>query len=262
MPFLIKSKKLVINQNSIRRQIGNYYSEDRYYTLLNKYMDSNLSKKSKTLGFIIKYLFKSSNFKHDPEIANGKSKDVLLLDLFCYLCMIGFIAMIIAVVGLSLSSMPTTISGIAAFGKGFIESISSNIVMLVFAVFFLIVTIMWLVMFFRIRKKNKKLSLKDYVLKKLETALKFRFLIKTSSKAKNTISKNNKPVEFYCISKFESQGAAANRWLNIQVINLLASIFDDFDLVFIFDDLSDDEFNELNPIIKFDFKKIDFVKIT
>ena len=253
MPFLIKSKKLVINQNSIKRQIGNYYSEDRYYTLLNRYIDSNLSKKSKILGFIIKYLFKSSNFKHDPEIANGKSKWVILLDLFCYLCMIGFVAMIIAVVGLSLSNMPTTISGIAAFGKGFIESISSNIVMLTFAILFLIVTIIWLIMFFKIRKKNKKMSLKDYVLKKLEITLKLRFLIKTSSKAKNSMRKNNKPIEFYCVSKFEGQGAATNRWLNIQVINLLASIFDE---------LTDDEFNELYPIIKFDFKKIDFIKIS
>lgn len=270
MPYLIKSK--LIDPKDINKDestsIGNFYSGDRFYTILNEYIDANLTRKSRTLAFIIKFLFKSSNYKHDSSIANGRSIWITLLDVFCVLCLIGFFAMIISVIGVSAAGISAVlqeagnsgIGGIAAFGQSFINSLSANIPMLVFAVIFLVIGIAWLIMFFKIRKKNYPLSLKDYVTKKINFILKWRFLIKATSKATSTVIKK-KDIKVYELDMFEQQGGSTDRWLNLQTINLLSSIFVDFNLVFKFQVLSDEEYAEMKKFIDYDFKRIEILKL-
>ncbi len=267
MEVFIKNKNVKLTKKEMSEtKIGNFYSSDRYYTLLNEYIDSNLKRKSRILYIIIKYLFKSSNYKHETEIANGKTLWITLVDIFCVLSFITFVILLIVTLGFSLVKSLTSIKGIAnelqnlfSFAQGGQASI-----MIIIAIILGIIGIAWLIMYFKIRKKNAKLSLVDYVTKKIDTCLKLRFLIKSSDKivstAKTTINKKGKnEYKVYCLDNFEQQGAASARWLNIQVINLLSSIFTDFNLVFRFINISDDEYKELQKIVDYDFKNIDLV---
>lgn len=276
MSYLVKSRNLHFSSkdNVNVQSIGNYYSGDRFYTLLNEYIDVNLKRKSKTISFFIKYIFSSSNYKHDPSIANGKSIGIKLLDWFCYLCIIGFLIMFATVIGGTFADakkLSESLSGagftsvISNFGQAFVDGIGKNITMLVFGVIFLVVSIWWMVMYFRFRKKNSKLTLKDYVIKKMEFCLKSRFILKivnSSKKAAKKIKKNNNnEMKIFYLEKFESQGGPTDRWLNLQMINLIASIFNDFNIIFKFDNLTDDEYIEFKNIFSHDFKMIDIIKI-
>ena len=260
MEVFVKSKNIKITKKELKSEgIGNFYSGDRYYTLLNEYIDTNLKHKSKTLHFIITYLFRSGNYKHNPSIANGRSIWPVLLDIFCVFSFITFIALLFATFGVAIFQSIKNISGITNVIKDIFVN-NGGAPMLVLAVIFGVIGIMWLIMFFKIRKKNAKLSLKDYVLKKVDTILKFRWLIKSKDKAKNTIKVKNKDREIFCVENFESQGGAGDRWLNVQLINLLISIFPDFNLIFRFNNLSDAEYEELAKIADYDFKNIELLK--
>lgn len=257
MNAIVKSKNIKISTKyDLEKSIGNYYSEDRFYTLINQYIDMNLSKKSRTLSFIVKYLYKSKNYKHDSSIANGRDVLSFLLDMFCIFSFIVFIALIFATFGVTIfSTIKPDISGVTEILQQIFFK-NGGAPMLILAIIFGIIGISWLVMYFQIRKKNEKLSLKDYVLKKVGTILKLRWLIKSKDKINNQISKKNKTQIFF-IDNFELQGSASARWINLQLINLLISIFDDFNLIFKFNNISEDEFNELKKIINVDFKNLE-----
>ncbi len=281
MAYIIKSTLIDLNAKEAKKikqsskNLGNYYSGDRFYTLLNEYIDNNLKRKNKLLAFIIRWLFKSGNYKHDPQIANGKSWGCILLDAFCVLCFIAFIALIIVTMGTSIikAAIGDGSGGATSFidklGKVLGDMFStagdasgSGLYMIIAALICGVIGIAWMIMFFKIRKKNAALSLKDYVIKKLNTTLKWRWLIKLADKSAKTIKiKKSKELEVFCLNKFEGQGGAGDRWLNIQMINVLASIFDDLDLMFKFDSLTDDEYKELKEIMDYDFKRVDIIKI-
>lgn len=275
MEVFVKSKNIKLTKKELKSEgIGNFYSGDRFYTLLNEYIDTNLKHKSMILYVIITYLFRSSNYKHDPSIANGRAFWPLLIDIFCVLSFITFICLIIATMGTAIIQ--------AAIGDGtggatsFIDKLGevlksmfttaqgssgSGLYMIICAIIFGIIGIGWMIMFFKIRKKNAALSLVDYVTKKVNTILKLRWLLRTKDKAISTVSsKEKKSRQIFCINKFEDQGGAGNRWLNIQLVNLLISIFPDFNLVFRFDNLADAELLELQEVTTYDFKNVELLK--
>ncbi len=274
MSYIVKSKKIVTNikAKDINKEncIGNFYSGDRYYTLLNEYIDSNLTRKSKILACIIKFLFKSSNYKHDTSISNGRSIWVTLFDLMCVLFFIVGIILILVSVGAPLiQSLLDFFSKKAGAAGSFIDSLknaftanaAASIAMLVIGLITLIIGIFWMICFFRIRKKNKPLSLVAYVEKKISFILKLRWMIKAKGKTIDKAIKSNKEYKLCFINLFEQQGGSGPRWLNIQLINLLVSIFDDFSLLFVFKELSDTEVDELKDIFEHDFKNIELLKI-
>ena len=93
MNDIIFSKK---SNNKKFINIGNYNSDDRFYSYLNKEIEDNLNKSNKFIKLIIDYLFSSSNYKHDPYLKKKFSISSLLFDLFCILCLIGFVVCLIA----------------------------------------------------------------------------------------------------------------------------------------------------------------------
>lgn len=278
MSYIVKSKsidnKLITPENISKKSIGRFYSNDRYYTLINDYIDKNLVFVSRPLAAVIKYLFRSSNYKHDPQIANGRSLWVLLFDIWCILCIIGFITLLLVLIGMPLiegiiNSSKSGATGIASsIGNAFKDLFSAGNaggpVMVAFLIIFLIFAVLWFVVWFMIRKKNKPLSLQAYVEKKIGFILMFRSIVKTIWKSKKVAGKkiNKMPkVEIVYLENFEAQGGEAPRWLNLQLINLLVSIFEDFSLIFKFDTLTDDEYNFMNKVSTEDFKRIEIIKV-
>lgn len=241
--YIVKSKSLDFNNPKI--SIGQFYSGDRFYTLLNEYIDANLKKRNIFLSWIIQILFKSSNFKHDPGIANGQPLSVKIFDWVCISCLI------------YLALFSVSLTAIIPLFTGKIDSIQTVLLglggaSLVPAIF----ASLWLWVYFTVRKKNKALTLQAFVEKKISFCLKFRFLIKNVE----IPLMNNKNNHIIVMENFEAQGTQAPRWLNIQMINLICSIFPDFNYIFKFDDLKEEEYQILKPIIEFDFKNIDLIE--
>ena len=93
--YIVKSKHIDLSKEANNKySIGKFYSGDRFYTLLNEYIDLNLKKQNIFVAWVINVLFKSSNFKHDPAIANGYPLSVKLFDWFCIACLIAFICLV------------------------------------------------------------------------------------------------------------------------------------------------------------------------
>lgn len=253
--YIIKSKGINLeNKLANKIIIGKFYSGDRFYTLLNEYIDKNLQRKSLLMAFIIKILFKSGNFKHDPGIANGQPWFVKLYDWISIICLILFIFSTLGVLG---TLIPVIVGFVSTkIDQKSLEALLSSLVGLgIPALVFGIPAILWLVIYFSIRKKNKPLTLQAYVEKKISWCLKLRFLIKNTK-----LFHHEDDKDFYILEDFESQGAQGVRWLNIQLINLVCSIFVDFDYIFKFESLTNDELKELEMIFAHDFKKIELVE--
>lgn len=252
--ILVKAKGLDIsNQKAKKITIGNFYSGDRFYTLLNEYLDTNLSRKSRFMAWLIKIMFKSSNFKHDPGIANGQPWSVKLFDFFCVLCLIVFIILTLGVIG---TLIPVIMGFVTSkIDANAMKALQASLIGIgVPAIIVGVPAIFWLVIFFAIRKKNKPLSLQAYVEKKISWCLKLRFLIKNTKKFKE-----EKNQQILVMQNFEAQGAAGPRWLNLQLINLICSIFLNFNYTFLINDLKDEELAELDPIVQYDFRMIELV---
>lgn len=256
--YILKSKKINIYDDLIEKIIiGNFYSNDRFYTLLNEYVDSNLKHKSKLLAFIIKILFSSNNFKHDSSIANdNKDKWVRIFDWFCIICLIIFISLAIGIIG---TAIPLIINVVKkADSTSFNNLIKALMGIGIPGIVFGIPGITWLIIYFAIRNKNKPLTLQAYVEKKVSWCLKLKFLIKN---VKNIQKKDNLKIkQIFLLDKFETQGTSSSRWINIQLINLICSIFNDFNYVFRFNILTDEEVIELKTIIQYDFWMIEIIE--
>ena len=255
--YILKSKKINIYDDLTEKIIiGNFYSNDRFYTLLNEYIDYNLKHKSKLLAFIIKILFSSNNFKHDSSIANNnKDKWIRIFDWFCIICLIIFISLAIGVIG---TAIPLIINVIKkADPTSFNSLIKALMAIGIPGIIFGIPGIIWLIVYFGIRNKNKILSLQAYVEKKISWCLKLKFLIKNIKKIEK--KHNRKTEQIFLLDKCETQ-TTSFRWVNIQLINLICSIFNDFNYVFRFGVLTDEELIELKTIIQYDFWMIEIVE--
>ncbi|MBR2022273.1 MAG: hypothetical protein IJ997_01130 [Mycoplasmataceae bacterium] len=253
----MKSKKINIYDDLTEKIIiGNFYSNDRFYTLLNEYIDYNLKHKSKLLAFIIKILFSSDNFKHDSSIANNnKDKWIRIFDWFCIICLIIFISLAIGVIG---TAIPLIINVIKKADSTSLNSLIKALMAIgIPGIIFGIPGIIWLIVYFGIRNKNKILSLQAYVEKKISWCLKLKFLIKNIKKIEK--KHNRKTEQIFLLDKCETQ-TTSFRWVNIQLINLICSIFKDFNYVFRFSVLTDEELIELKTIIQYDFWMIEIVE--
>ena len=255
--YILKSKKIDIYDDLTEKIIiGNFYSNDRFYTLLNEYIDYNLKHKSKLLAFIIKILFSSDNFKHDSSIANNnKDKWIRIFDWFCIICLIIFISLAIGVIG---TAIPLIINVIKKADSTSLNSLIKALMAIgIPGIIFGIPGIIWLIVYFGIRNKNKILSLQAYVEKKISWCLKLKFLIKNIKKIEK--KHNRKTEQIFLLDKCETQ-TTSFRWVNIQLINLICSIFKDFNYVFRFSVLTDEELIELKTIIQYDFWMIEIVE--
>ena len=255
--YILKSKKINIYDDLTEKIIiGNFYSNDRFYTLLNEYIDYNLKHKSKLLAFIIKILFSSNNFKHDSSIANNnKDKWIRIFDWFCIICLIIFISLAIGVIG---TAIPLIINVIKKADSTSLNSLIKALMAIgIPGIIFGIPGIIWLIVYFGIRNKNKILSLQAYVEKKISWCLKLKFLIKNIKKIEK--KHNRKTEQIFLLDKCETQ-TTSFRWVNIQLINLICSIFKDFNYVFRFSVLTDEELIELKTIIQYDFWMIEIVE--
>lgn len=255
--YILKSKKINIYDDLTEKIIiGNFYSNDRFYTLLNEYIDYNLKHKSKLLAFIIKILFSSNNFKHDSSIANNnKDKWIRIFDWFCIICLIIFISLAIGVIG---TAIPLIINVIKKADSTSLNSLIKALMAIgIPGIIFGIPGIIWLIVYFGIRNKNKILSLQAYVEKKISWCLKLKFLIKNIKKIEK--KHNRKTEQIFLLDKCETQ-TTSFRWVNIQLINLICSIFNDFNYVFRFGVLTDEELIELKTIIQYDFWMIEIVE--
>lgn len=255
--YILKSKKINIYDDLTEKIIiGNFYSNDRFYTLLNEYIDYNLKHKSKLLAFIIKILFSSNNFKHDSSIANNnKDKWIRIFDWFCIICLIIFISLAIGVIG---TAIPLIINVIKKADSTSLNSLIKTLMAIgIPGIIFGIPGIIWLIVYFGIRNKNKILSLQAYVEKKISWCLKLKFLIKNIKKIEK--KHNRKTEQIFLLDKCETQ-TTSFRWVNIQLINLICSIFNDFNYVFRFSVLTDEELIELKTIIQYDFWMIEIIE--
>lgn len=247
--YIVKSKHIDLSKEANNKySIGKFYSGDRFYTLLNEYIDLNLKKQNIFVAWVINVLFKSSNFKHDPAIANGYPLSVKLFDWFCIACLIAFICLIAT----------TPLMGVIfqlVQGKGFDLALGAILGSSIPAIITGIPAIFWLWIYFAIRKKNQPLTLQAFVEKKISYCLKLRFLIKNIEI--KIPSKGGQ--EIVILENFEAQGTQAPRWLNIQMINLICSIFPHFNYIFKFDQLTDDEYKDLSSIVNYDFRNLDLI---
>lgn len=249
--YIIKSKRVDLSQEANNKySIGKFYSGDRFYTLLNEYIDINLRKQNIFVAWVINVLFKSSNFKHDPAIANGQPLSVKLFDWFCIACLIAFICLIATtpLMGIIFQLIQGKIPD-PTLGLGAILGSSLSIVLTG------IPAIFWLWIYFTIRKKNHPLTLQAFVEKKISYCLKLKFLIKNIE----IKIPSKEPQEIIILENFEAQGAQSPRWLNIQMINLITSIFPHFNYIFKFDELSEDEYKDLSSIVNYDFRNLDLI---
>lgn len=247
--YIVKSKHIDLSKETNNKySIGKFYSGDRFYTLLNEYIDLNLKKQNIFVAWVINVLFKSSNFKHDPAIANGYPLSVKLFDWFCIACLIAFICLVAT----------TPLMGVIfqlVQGKGLDLALGAILGSSIPTILTGIPAIFWLWIYFAIRKKNQPLTLQAFVEKKISYCLKLRFLIKNIEI--KIPSKGGQ--EIVILENFEAQGTQAPRWLNIQMINLICSIFPHFNYIFKFDQLTDDEYKDLLSIVNYDFRNLDLI---
>lgn len=251
MDILIVSKKMnkanVIEESA--KNIGQYYSTDRYYTLLNNFIDKNLKNDAKLVYFFINFFMRSSNFKHDTSISNGKSIWVWLVDIFCWICLAIFI-------GCFLSGIAKPIVDAVKNGN-FLDAFKSStaIGLLITAFFTFVISSIYLYMLKKVIAVNKKLNLIDYVNKKIDYVLKLSPLIKT-----NTAFFKTKEEGIILIEKLEGQ-TDINKWLTLQINNLMYRLFTKFNMVLKFSNIEEKDVQNIERIIENDFKNSEVVRL-
>lgn len=266
MAYVIKSKynetKIDFETLSSSNNKGNSIGKNRIFTVMNEQLDDNLKKSSKLLYCIVSYLFQSNNYIHDSKIANGKRWGQKLYGLFSFICLIVFISLLITgVASPFIQAFNAGKKGDAeGFGKELAKAFSSsgNIVVLSLAAFFMIVSLLYLILILKIRKNNGKLSLEAYLSKKLSYCLKLRFLIKAEKQILLQKDLSNKDV--FILENFEVNGDN-DKWSYLQMYNLMASIFIDLKFMFVINQYDEKKINYLNEVIKWDFKNIEIIEI-
>ena len=266
----------ILNQDKLKKiTIGNYYSQDRFYSLINEYMDKNISYVSKPIAIIIKYLFNSSNYKHNHNDSKLISRWIFFINLWFLFCILGFVGMLISVVcitGINAKdiinnnlSTNISISTLNAWGEAFINNMNKNIVMLVFATIFLSFTMLWFIVWFFIKRKNKTLTLQSYVEKKINFIYSYKYLFNSISTTKSnfykTINKNEMKIDLIYLENVNLNTNESVQWLNLQLLNLLSGIFVNFNLILGFNNLNEFDYYKIKQIIEFDFKNLNIVKI-
>lgn len=255
MDILITGKKIENadwNEINDNQSIGDYYSQDRYFTLLNEFIDSNLKKYARFLFFIISYMMRSSNFKHETSISNGKSWAVWLLDIFCWLSIIAFFICLSTGIAAPI---------VKAFNDKNLSSVwdafkePSSITLLSIALITFVVSSIYLYMLKFVISKNKKLNLTDYVFKKIDYVLKFSIFMDVRNKFFQV-----KGDKLAVVEKVDDLNNI-NRWITLQVNNLMFRLFNNFNVVLKFEGLDDNTIAQLTKIIECDFKNLQIINL-
>lgn len=266
MSYIIKPKhnNMIVDKSLLetRKNRGNSIGKNRILTIINDQINENVKVSSKILFLIISYLFRSWNYIHNPRIANGKSTGEKIYDWLSWISIFLFIILLFTGV-----VKPFIEAGKAGF-SGDLEnfwqklllafSLPDNIVVLSFAAFFLIISVLYLFLFFKIRKNNEKLSLDAYVSKKISFCLKLRFLIKFNKEHLKII--HAKETDVIVIDNFETNGDN-DKWTYLQMYNLLSSIFLNLKFCFAFTNYDPVKLDYLYEVIKWDFKNIEIVEV-
>lgn len=256
MNFLVigkKQKNLEWERLSKENNIGQFYSTDRYFTLLNEFIDKNLKRHAGFVCFIISYLMRSANFKHETSISNGKSIWVWLVDIFCWICCVAFFVCLFSGIATPIVKAIKAGDFQTAIGDALKEP--DTIGLFVTALIAFSVAAAYLYMVKYVISTNKKLSLQDYVFKKIDYILKislFLSLKKLLVKAKEE--------DIVIIEKSDILNDT-QRWTTIQVTNLMYRLFENFNMVLKFENIDKKAKNEMQKIFDYHFKNIEIVEL-
>lgn len=267
MDILITGNNTFKSTNEIyteSKKIGNYYSEDRFYTLINSQIDEGLRKYSIFLYILVIFLFRSTNFKHATDTLNKKPRWVLFVDIFCWLCLIVFIVSLVTgvatpiVVGISAAIKGDTSGFVDAFKNALLNP--TTIILFVISVITFIIAIIFLYVLKKVVAVNKKLSLKDFVITKLSMVKRFSGMLDVNKKMKKMSKKSNKfkPDKFYLIKNVEVLNND-NRWLILQISNIMYELFPDLGIILELNNINESDLKMLKTICDSDFR---YIKIT
>lgn len=266
--FFIVSKK---NQNLnflSSNMDSSFFGLERFYSLINEYSDTMLKKHSRLLYIIVCYFFRSSNFRHTNDSQKRKSLIIWFLDIFCWLCIVGFIACLIAGIANPIVSAVTSITSgkfedaSIAWQKAF--SSGTAIGLLVTAIFCFVVSMVYRYLWKKVIQVNKNLSIENYVIKKISLLNNLNYLIKSV----DIVNKSTQQVINYSAKKFEDTFIFLKHteilsndelWKVLQIINVMHNLFLNFNLVLVLENFSDNSFEELKNIIDFDFSNITII---
>lgn len=239
---------------------GDFVSNDRFYTIINQFIDDSLLKYSWLLCFCVAYLFRSSNFRH----VNLKKRKIIFLiriiDSLCWLCLVGFIGLTVTGISVPLISEIKNLNFHKFFQNSTITAILVLEVICISVSFFYI---------FFIRKKisvNKKMSIVEYVTSKIGLIMNLDFLFKIQNKIahKNEKEKRlirNKNFSTFILNQYplinlEETKSFAELWLIMQVTNVMCYLFNDFNLILVIRNRSEDFIQKFQKVVNHDFQKL------
>lgn len=243
-------------KNPVLKEIGNYISDDRFYTYVNVILEEKLKQSSNIIRAIIGFLYSSSNYKHSTTIKKEFNKWQIFFDIFCILCFIGLIVCFLTGI------LTPLISWLKKPSTPFKIQEPYQIALISLASVLLVISIFYFILVFKYRRKNKSLSIQIYVQKKLNTILQIKAFFKINEMTKKQIKK-----AFNEINEEETQNEIlmldnvnlvnlSNIWLAIQLVNTINLVFHDIRLGFIFRNLSELETDSWNKIINNDFRTL------
>lgn len=269
MKYLIKSKYVSLNKDI--SSVGQYFSNDRFYSLMNKYVSENIEARSRFVSFVVDYLFYSNDYVKTQYMKKSRRKVISILDTICILCLLSFLIIFVAVIGSTLANarklIETTIGGGAMsvftkFGDAFFQNVSQNVTLLTFSLIFLMIFIWWIIIYNRFRKKFRSMSIHKYLITKIDFCSRSKWIIETLRKTKNKIGINdNGELSLTLVENFDTHDKKNDLWLNLQIINKICNLFLDFNIIFEINIKDEEQLNNLNTILENDFENLVIEKI-
>lgn len=270
MKLIVTGKKINANIERIiakSKDCGQVFSEDRFYTIVNEYLDCNLKKHSRLLYYIVAFLFRSSNYKHSVDIVNGKPLWIWIVDIFCWFCLTAFIVCLIAGIAQPIS---VALSGLIKFdfssiNKAFQQTFAdpTAVVLLVISFITFGIAMFYLYLLKKVIAVNRRYGLKDFVVYKTSFILnRERYISINHDLNKKTLKKLEKMLKKQQGSNHPPYWLVRNldifddpvRWTILQVTNVMNKLFPDFALTLIFDHVPDERAKTMINTIDLDFK--------
>lgn len=244
-------------EKHVIKEIGNYISDDRFYTYVNVLLEEKLKESSRIIRAIIGFLYSSSNYRHRTSIKKQFNGWQIFFDVFCILCFIGLIVCFLTGI------LTPLIDWIKNPSLGFKLKEPYQIALVVVASVLLVISIFYFILVFKYRRKNRTLSIQIYVQKKINTILQVKAVFKineiTKQKFKKVFLDNQEEKGNNEILMLDNVNLInlSNIWLAIQLVDTINLIFHDLKIGFIFRNLSELETDSWKKIIENDFKTMD-----
>ena len=250
------------------KPVGSVFSQERYYTWLNNQIDCKLKMDHKIVYILVTFFMRSANFRHETFLVYKKPFWVVLIDLLCWMCLIAFFIFLATGVAAPLiKAVAETIKLVQKpddVGENLVDVwkkafSSDSIIFIVLSIFTLLIAIGYFYIMTKVVPKNKALTIKDYVYKKIDYISKFspwikteQRIIKKTKKIKNKLIKKNIHLPLIVFTKAETL-SDTDRWLSMQVLNMLNKIFYDFKIAILFQGLDEEVAKKIITINKSDF---------